>query len=152
MVAGPRPGPNDPCRHGRGLLPYATSAAPTRWCRRGPTPESLSPLAGGVVVRVVVEEVTVPNTSSAAKRHKQSEKRRLRNQAVKSEIKTFVLKTRAAIAAGDLEQARELARQTESRLDKAAKRGIVHRNNANRRAARLHRAISRAAAPASVEA
>lgn len=88
----------------------------------------------------------MPNTRSAAKRVRQSAKRRLRNQAAKSEIKTLVKKCRAAIAAGDADEARQLARLAESRLDRAAKKGIVHKNNARRRAMRLHRAVSTGAA------
>ncbi|MBI2299545.1 MAG: 30S ribosomal protein S20 [Armatimonadetes bacterium] len=84
----------------------------------------------------------MPNTRSAAKRARQSLKRRARNLSAKSEIKTLTRKCRAAIDAGDLDAARDLARQTESRLDKAAKKGIIHANNARRRATRLHRAVS----------
>ncbi len=84
----------------------------------------------------------MPNTRSAAKRVRQNAKRRARNLAAKSEIKTIVKRCRQAIAAGDGDAARELARLAESRLDRAAKRGIVHKNNACRRATRLHRAVS----------
>lgn len=86
----------------------------------------------------------MPNTRSAAKRVRQSEKRRLRNTAVKSEIKTLVKQCRLAIEAGRLEDARQLARLAESRLARAAKKGIVHANNARRRSQRLHRAVSTA--------
>ncbi len=84
----------------------------------------------------------MPNTRSAAKRVRQSEKRHLRNQAIKSEIKTLVKKCRLAVEAGQPDEARQLARLAESRLDRAAKKGIVHKNTANRRAARLHKAVS----------
>ncbi len=82
------------------------------------------------------------NTRSAAKRVRQNKKSQLRNQAIKSEIKTLVKKCRLAIEAGDPGEARRLARLAESRLDRAAKKGVVHKNNANRRATRLHRAVS----------
>ncbi|MCC7494428.1 MAG: 30S ribosomal protein S20 [Fimbriimonadaceae bacterium] len=88
------------------------------------------------------------NTRSAKKRARQAEKRRQRNVAAKSEIKTLVKVCRAAIDAGDYEQAREVARKAESRLGVAAKKGIVHQNNARRRATRLHAAIARAKGPA----
>ena len=87
----------------------------------------------------------MPNKRSAAKRVLQSERRRLRNTAAKSEIKTIIKKTRAAIAAGDSAAAKQLAAEAESRLAKAAKKGIVHVNNARRRAARLHRAADQTA-------
>ena len=84
----------------------------------------------------------MPNTRSAAKRVRQSRKRQIRNQAIKSEIKTLVKKCRQAVDAGQSDEARQLARLAESRLDRAAKKGIVHKNTADRRAARLHRAVS----------
>jgi len=90
----------------------------------------------------------VANTRSALKRDRQSKKRRARNVTAKSEIKTLVKKCRQAIEAGNEAEAREAARMVESRLDRAAKKGIVHQNNANRRSARLQRAVSGAFKPA----
>jgi small subunit ribosomal protein S20 len=88
----------------------------------------------------------VPNKRSAAKRVLQSERRRQRNVAAKSEIKTVIKKTRAAIEAGETEQARQLAALAESKLAVAAKKGILHINNARRRAGRLHSAVDKGAA------
>ena len=88
------------------------------------------------------------NTRSAMKRDRQSKKRRARNVAAKSEIKTLVKRCRAAIDAGDEAGARELARQAESKLGVAAKKGVVHTNNASRRSGRLQRAVSAAFKPA----
>ena len=90
----------------------------------------------------------MPNTRSAAKRVRQNLKRRTRNQSARSEIRTLTKRCREAIAAGELDEARRLARLAESRLDKAAKKSMVHRNNARRRAMRLHRAVSKAVAAA----
>lgn len=90
----------------------------------------------------------MPNTRSAAKQARQNLKRRARNQAALSEIKTLVKKCLAAIEKGELEAARQWARLAESKLDKAAKRGILHKNNARRRAMRLHRRVSAAVAAA----
>ena len=67
-----------------------------------------------------------------------SRKRRDRNQAVRSAIKTFVKKTRAAIDGGG-EEAAALLQATSSLVDKAAKRGLIHKNAANRRKSRLTR-------------
>jgi len=78
----------------------------------------------------------VANLKSSKKDIIKSRKRRLRNQAVRSAIKTFVKKTRAAIESGD-EHVMELFSRTASLVDKAAKRGIIHRNAANRRKSRL---------------
>ncbi len=86
----------------------------------------------------------MPNTRSAAKRVRQSEKRHERNVAAKTEIRTYVKRCRAAIEAGQQEEALQLARLVESRLARAANKGIVHANNAQRRSGRLHQAISKA--------
>lgn len=76
-------------------------------------------------------------TRSAAKAHRQSLKRHLRNRAVRSATKTAVKKAEAAIAAGDLEAARQVVRQAISMLDRAAKKGVLHPNNVGRRKSRL---------------
>ena len=89
------------------------------------------------------------NSRSAKKRVLQSERRHERNVAAKSEIKTVIKATRSAVEAGQMEEAKKLAMAAESKLAKAAKRGIIHKINAARRAARLHSAVDTAAAAAS---
>ena len=74
------------------------------------------------------------NTKSAAKRARQTEGRALRNRRVLSRIRT--LSKRAAKADGPANDLNALI----SAIDKAAKRGIIHRNAAIRRKARLARA------------
>ncbi len=89
-----------------------------------------------------------PNTQrgkSALRSLRISRVRALRNQSVKSAIKTFVKKTRAAIANGE-EQAADFLQQTASVVDKAAKRGIIHKNAAARRKSRLTRQMKAAKA------
>lgn len=89
-----------------------------------------------------------PNTNrgkSAERSLRVSRVRQLRNQSVKSAIKTFVKKTRAAIAGGD-EQAADFLQQTARIVDKAAKRGIIHKNAAARRKSRLTRQMNAAKA------
>ncbi len=75
-------------------------------------------------------------TPSALKRLRQTEKRTRRNRAVKSRIKTLIKKARTT---GSLEDLRAAVKS----LDKAAAKGIVHRNAAARRKSRLMRAILR---------
>jgi small subunit ribosomal protein S20 len=77
------------------------------------------------------------NTKSAAKRARQSGKRLLHNRGVRTRLRTLQKRARAA-ATGDAAQIRVFI----SALDKAAKRGIIHRNAANRRKARLNRALA----------
>jgi small subunit ribosomal protein S20 len=78
----------------------------------------------------------VANIKSQIKRNRQNEKRRLRNKAVKSELKTYVRRTREAIAAGDKDAAAEALRTATRKLDKAAAKGVIHKNQAaNRKSA-----------------
>jgi small subunit ribosomal protein S20 len=97
------------------------------------------------------EHVPKPNTNrgkSAVRSLRVARTRTLRNQSVKSAIKTFVKKTRAAIVGGE-EQATEFLQQTASIVDKAAKRGIIHKNAAARRKSRLTKQMNAAKAVAS---
>jgi small subunit ribosomal protein S20 len=88
----------------------------------------------------------VPNIKSVKKDVIRSRQRRLRNQAAKSEIKTYVKKTAAAIASGDAAAVSAALTKATSVVDKAAKRGIIHKNAASRRKSRLMRRAAQAAA------
>ncbi|MBU7599039.1 30S ribosomal protein S20 [Streptomyces sp. P38-E01] len=70
------------------------------------------------------------NIKSQLKRIKTNEKARQRNKAVKSELKTAIRRVREAVAAGDNEKATEAARTAGRKLDKAASKGVLHKNNA----------------------
>ena len=78
---------------------------------------------------------------SALKRHRQSEKRRLRNQAVRTQLRHLVRSVRAAIAARDSKQATDTLSRATRALDKAVTKGVLHRNTAARKIARLARAV-----------
>ena len=76
------------------------------------------------------------NIKSQIKRNRQNEKRRLRNKAVKSSLKTAVRKFNEAVQAGDAETARTLLRDASRKLDKAVSKGVIHKNQAaNRKSA-----------------
>ena len=76
------------------------------------------------------------NIKSQIKRIKQNEKRHERNKAVKSGLKTAVRKFREAAEAGDKEKAVVLGRAANRQLDKAASKGVIHKNQAaNRKSA-----------------
>ena len=76
------------------------------------------------------------NIKSQIKRNKQNEKAHERNKAVKTGLKTAVRKFREAADAGDAAQAQELARDASKKLDKAASKGVIHKNQAaNRKSA-----------------
>lgn len=70
------------------------------------------------------------NIKSQMKRIKTNEKSRLRNKAVKSALRTSVRRFNDAVAAGDNEKAVELAKAATRAFDKAASKGVLHRNNA----------------------
>ncbi|CAG7627576.1 30S ribosomal protein S20 [Actinacidiphila bryophytorum] len=70
------------------------------------------------------------NIKSQIKRNKTNEKARLRNKAVKSELKTAVRRTREAVAAGDAAKAEAAARAASKKLDKAVSKGVIHKNQA----------------------
>ena len=83
------------------------------------------------------------NIKSQIKRNKQNEKRHERNKAVKTGLKTAVRKFREAADAGDAAQAQELARDASKKLDKAASKGVIHKNQAaNRKSAMAKKAAS----------
>ena len=70
------------------------------------------------------------NIKSQIKRIKTNEKARLRNKAVKSSLKTRVRKSREAAAAGDAEKATGWPARRLRQLDKAASKGVIHKNQA----------------------
>jgi len=83
----------------------------------------------------------VANIKSQIKRNKQNEKARVRNKAVKSELKTSVRKFRKAAEAGNAEAAEAAMRAAAIKLDKAASKGVIHKNQAaNRKSAIAKRA------------
>jgi len=84
----------------------------------------------------------MPNNAAAEKRMRQEKKRRLRNRMVKSTVRTQITKARLAIESGD--DAQEAVRAAVSELDRAAKKGVIHRNNAARRKSRLMKQLNAA--------
>ena len=81
------------------------------------------------------------NIKSQIKRNKQNEKARLRNKAVKSELKTSVRKFREAADAGNADAAVAAMRDASIKLDKAVSKGVIHKNQAaNRKSAIAQRA------------
>lgn len=88
----------------------------------------------------------MPNIKSVVKDVIRSRARRLRNNAIKSRIKTAIKKTQSAIVAGDAAAVTTSMSVTVSIVDRAAKRGIIHKNAANRRKSRLMKRAASAAA------
>ena len=86
----------------------------------------------------------MPTHKSAEKRIRISEKRRLRNKSVRSEVKTSITRAEKLIFSGELEAAREAVAVAVASLDKAAEKGILHHNNTARRKSRLVRKLNQA--------
>ena len=83
------------------------------------------------------------NIKSQIKRNRQNEAAHERNKSVKSALKTAVRKFREAANAGDKDAATEAARAASRKLDKAASKGVIHKNQAaNRKSAIAKRAAS----------
>ena len=85
----------------------------------------------------------MPNIKSAKKRVKVSEKKNLRNRMIKSAVRTSVKKLEAAIAA-DPQTANAQLVVTTSAIDKAASKGVMRKNAANRKKARLAKQLAKA--------
>jgi len=83
----------------------------------------------------------VANIKSQIKRNKQNERRRQRNKAVKSSLKTYVRNFREAAESGDVDTAAVAMRTACRELDRAASKGVIHKKQAaNRKSAIAHRA------------
>lgn len=82
------------------------------------------------------------NIKSQIKRNRQSEKRRTRNRVFRGKARTFVAKARTAIESGKTEESKEAVLQAISALDRAAQKGVIHKNNAARRKSRLMKALA----------
>jgi small subunit ribosomal protein S20 len=86
--------------------------------------------------------IALANIKSQIKRNRQNEKRRLRNRYFAGRARTFVRRARAEIAGGEMEDARTATIAAISALDKAAEKGIIHKNNAARRKSRLMKRLA----------
>ena len=84
----------------------------------------------------------MPNIKSAMKRVKVSKKKNLRNRMVKTGVKTAVKKYQAALNEGVAPASAQLS-ATASAIDKAAAKGVIHKNAANRKKARLAKALNK---------
>jgi len=87
----------------------------------------------------------VANIKSQIKRVKTNEKRRLRNKSVRSSVRTAVRHFREAVEAGDTEKAVTLQRAAAKALDKAASKGVIHRNQAANRKSAMAKRVNAAA-------
>lgn len=89
----------------------------------------------------------MPNIKSAMKRVKVNEKKNLRNRMVKTGVKTAIKKYQVALIEGVAPASAQLGATT-SAIDKAVSKGVMHKNTASRKKARLAKALSKATANA----
>ncbi|OBI05707.1 30S ribosomal protein S20 [Mycolicibacter nonchromogenicus] len=82
------------------------------------------------------------NIKSQVKRNRTNEQARLRNQSVKSAVRTAIRAFREAAASGDKEKAGELLVSTSRKLDKAATKGVIHKNQAANKKSALAKALN----------
>lgn len=83
------------------------------------------------------------NIKSQIKRNKTNERARQRNVAVKSALKTAVRRVRTAATAGDAEAAAAALKTASKALDKAASKGVIHKNQAANKKSALARSLNK---------
>lgn len=85
------------------------------------------------------------NIKSAKKRIKVIETKTLRNKMIKSKVKTIIKKLEAAVADGDKALAQELLVTATSEMNKAASKGVYHKNTVSRKVSRMAAAVNKMA-------
>jgi small subunit ribosomal protein S20 len=85
------------------------------------------------------------NIQSQKKRNRQNEKRRVRNKGVRSELKTRVKAAAEAVTNGD-DGVVDIVKAAQKRIDKAASKGVIHKNAAARRTSRLMKRAAKSGA------
>lgn len=86
----------------------------------------------------------MPNIKSAIKRVQIAETRRLSNSSVKSRVKTAVKKFVEAVPSGDINNSEGLLKTAIKKMDKAARKGILHKNAVARKKSKLQKAFNKA--------
>ena len=82
------------------------------------------------------------NIKSQIKRNRQNEKKRIRNRVFRGKARTLVAKAQTLVVTGEKATSIEAVRIAVSALDKAAEKGVLHRNNAARRKSRLMKKLA----------
>ncbi|HAE32650.1 MAG: 30S ribosomal protein S20 [Chloroflexi bacterium] len=80
----------------------------------------------------------------SAKSARVGDRKKERNQPLRTKARTFVTRTRRLIDSGDIEGAEGSARVAIAALDRAAQKGVIHENNASRRKSRLIKSLNKA--------
>jgi len=113
--------------------------APTGAIRR---PNSASTAVAGVPVQQQPEGISMANIKSQLKRIGTNKKAHDRNKAVKSELRTVIRLTKQAVASGDKDKASAALVTAAKKLDKAASKGVIHKNQAANRKSAIAKQVS----------
>jgi small subunit ribosomal protein S20 len=97
-------------------------------------------------------EVKMAHTKSARKRIRQDEKRRVRNQSVKTRVRSLTKQFRTTLDESDSEQTAKALKEAIQALDKAATKGIMHSKTASRKIGRLSKAAHKKSSAEAPEA
>lgn len=89
------------------------------------------------VLTITEEGIELPNIESAKKRVLVTRKKTARNKSLKSELKTTLKAFDATVAEGKLEEAKTMYPAVAKKIDMAVTKGIIHKNNADRKKSRL---------------
>ncbi len=84
--------------------------------------------------------------SSAAKRHKQNLKQKVRNRRIRSTVKTATKEVRTAISGGDPSKAAESLKEASSVIARAGSKGVLHKKTVARKVSRMAKAVHKASA------
>jgi len=84
----------------------------------------------------------MPNIASAKKRMRQSETRRVRNRSRRTRLRNSLRKLDEAIEAGDMDAVQAQWKEAQALLDRTARRGVIHPNQASRKKSRLAHRIA----------
>jgi small subunit ribosomal protein S20 len=87
------------------------------------------------------------NIKSQKKRIITNERRRMRNKGVRTELRTYVKQFRQTVDGGNLDEAQEALKVASRALDRAASKGVIHKNNAANRKSELAQRLNRATRP-----
>ena len=90
-----------------------------------------------------MEGTILANIKSAKKRILTSAKRAARNKSIKSGVKTAIKKVAAAVEAGDKAVAAEELKKATSRIERAAAKGVIHKNNASNKVSKISSAVAK---------
>jgi small subunit ribosomal protein S20 len=88
------------------------------------------------------KEEVMPNIKSQWKRMRKSEEQRVRNKGIKSALKTDIKRFDEAHTGGDVDAARETFQAASRSLDKAASKGVIHKNKAANKKSRMSKALA----------